>query len=215
VYTILTCCTCTEDMHAHCAQNKLRGRIFETGVNREAVVELELDHSSTFLTQSPAAFWIELQWFCERGQGPHEWWYSSHPPTSSASASLPFLASLSSFSCQPWPLHPLGRFLLFLLRRCLCLLPHTPLSPQRPAFAVASCAFFPGSGAALVASRPAAAASRRSTWGASVAAASAAAWSWTTQAILLRLRRPPLHCLQGRTPVLPHSLWTQSSTLWQ
>ena len=56
-----------------------------------------MDHTNTFLAHSPAAFWLELQWFRERGQGPQEWWYSSHPPTSSTPTSLPFLASFSSF----------------------------------------------------------------------------------------------------------------------
>ena len=183
---------------------------------RESIVLACCASREQFLyTHSSAAFWLEHSGLRERGKGPQEWWYSSHPPTSTFRTTSPYLLRHLP-PCLPWHPHLLGSVLLLLrrlllLQRLLCRFLQTPRSQRHPAFAVASCAFFPGSGAVLVASRPAAAVSRISTWGASVAAASAAALSWTTRALLLSLHWPPLRCLQ----VLLHSLRPRTSILWQ
>ena len=149
----------------------------------------------------------------ERGKGPQEWWYSSHPPTPASQRPLDLLFRFAC-SCARWRCRLLGSFLLPLRRLLKCSLFRLLqlLHPQRhPAFAVASCAFFPENAAALVASRPAAAASRRFTWGEFVAEASAGASPSTTPALLLS----PLRCLRSTSLQVhvPPRRWRRTSIL--
>ena len=170
------------------------------------VLCLLLEHKKQIYTHYSAAFWLELQWFTRAWEGPAGVVVLIPRP----------LDLLFRFACSRarWRLRLLGSLLLPLRRLLKCSLFRLLqlLHPQRhPAFAVASCAFFPENAAALVASRPAAAASRRFTWGEFVAEASAGASPSTTPALLLS----PLRCLRSTSLQVhvPPRRWRRTSIL--
>ena len=182
---------------------------------RESIILACCASREQFLyTHSSAAFWLEHSGLRERGKGPQEWWYSSHPPTCNFRTTSPYLLRHLP-PCLPWHPHLLGSVLL-LLRR----LSPLPLPPDAPLTATPRLRrrflrFLPRERCRACGFQTAAAVSRKSTWGASVAAASAAALSWAIRALLLSLHWLPLRCLQGCLQVLLHSLRPRTSILWQ